>query len=492
MTLTLRTPALMAALALASCSCSSASEPEPERRVLVVGWDGATFDLIDPLVQAGHLPHLAELMARGATAELDSTIVPISSAAWVGAVTGMTPGETGVYDFFEPVPGTYKVKLVSSKSNGKPPLWRILGWHGLQSIVFGVPLTWPPEEIDGVLVAGMLSPFEAEYAHPPGLADELRERGFVPDLGIWRETRPLSGQVMNQQLALKRDVLVEMLTEREWDFAMVVFKSLDVLGHRAYDGSPTGDVAGWCVRLDEVLGDLLDAAGPDTDVIVLSDHGFAAYPRQFFTHAWLLEEGFAVERPGGADSSGSGGPLATARAEEHDLALRALDLSRTRAFAGAAEGNFGGVRLNVRGREPKGIVEPAEVDVLLTEIAAKLRAARLPGTDTPLVTDVVRATDLYPGRYAERLPDLLFETHPTVAVRPVTRERSFVEMRGRTFPDHARTEMFAERRPVQEVARGRVADGREPRWRDTEGENESGVLERLEKLGYTEGLDDDE
>ncbi len=532
------TPRTLPSLALACLLAGACSEPaaEPERRVLVVGWDGATFDLIDPLVQAGQLPHLASLMGRGAVAELASTVVPISSAAWVGAVTGMTPSETGVYDFFEPVDGTYRVRLASSKSNRKPPLWRILGWHDKRSLVFGVPLTWPPEEIDGVLVAGMLSPFDAEYAHPPGLADELRARGFIPDLGIWRETQQLTSRLLNEQLELKREILVELLGERDWDLAMVVFKSLDVLGHRAYDGHPNGDVAGWCRRLDDVLGELLAAVGPETDVIVLSDHGFAAYPRQFFTHAWLVERGFAALRDEPPRSTGPGGPLATARAVEHELALGSLDLTRTRAFAGAAEGNFGGIRLNLRGREPEGIVDEAEVDAVLSEIGALLRAARIPGTDQPLVTSVVRSRHLYPGRFADRLPDLLFETHPSVAVRPVVRSRSFVAMRpGSTFPDHARagiwiaagpsfaaleergevdvfdlaptvlhalelpvhhemqgavrTEMFAGSRRVERAPRSRIAAGRTPSWRATEGHS-GDVMERLRELGYTEGIDE--
>ena len=133
---------LLAAL-LHGCG-SDGGAPERER-LLVVGWDGATFELIDPLLAAGRLPNLARLVERGASAACRSTVVPISSAAWVGAVTGTTPAHHGVYDFFAPLPGSYAVELVSARSNQAPPLWRILGWHGLQSIVFGVPITWPPE-----------------------------------------------------------------------------------------------------------------------------------------------------------------------------------------------------------------------------------------------------------------------------------------------------------------------------------------------------------
>ena len=527
---------------LLAVSCGGGEDaPRPAHRLLVVGWDGATFELVDPLVRAGRLPNLARLIERGQSAELTSTVVPISSAAWVGAVTGGTPGQTGVYDFFEPVRETYAVRLTSARSNAMPPLWRILGWHGLESIVFGVPLTWPPEEVNGVLVAGMLAPFDAEYAHPPGLAGELRARGFQPDLGIWRDAKQLTPKRLSRQIEIKRDVLVEMLGERDWDLAMVVFKSLDVLGHRIYDGRMDTDVARWYEVLDRTLGDLLAAAGPDANVIVLSDHGFRAYGRQFFPHAWLVEQGYAARRPAGRSGAGGRtpptGPLATARAEERLQAVGELDLSRTRALAGSAEGHFGGLRLNLRGREPEGIVAPEEAEALLEDIAARLRAERVPGTASPLVTRVWRPGELYPGPFSDRLPDLLFETDPSVAVRPIPQTRWFVEDAARTFPDHAREGIWIAAGPsisgsrergrhdvfdlaptalhllglpvheemtgvarIEGVAGGapRVVSGRALAAGRTGlfGATEEGaagqaeVLERLRALGYTEGLED--
>ena len=107
-------------------------------------------------------------------------------------------------------------------------------------------------------------------------------------------------------------------------------------------------------------------------------------------------------------------------------------------LAGAAEGNFGGLRLNLAGREPEGSVALADADALLAELEERLRAERLPGSDTPLVVNVWRAEELYPGPFAHALlPDLLFETHPEVAVRPVP-SAGWFEKLGGTFPDHAR------------------------------------------------------
>src|SRR5688572_30629895 len=281
---------------LASCSGGEPARQRAERRLLLVGWDGAAWEMIDPLLRAGRLPNLARLMQRGVQAELLSTIVPISSAAWVGAATGRNPAQSGVYGFFEPIPGTYDVTLISAHSNQATPIWRTLGRHGMRSVVVGVPVTYPPEPIAGTMVGGMLSPNDSIYTWPPGLVGRLRERGYVPDLGIWREDNSLSGPILEKQLAAKREVVRDLLAQEDWDLAFVVYKELDVLSHFAYDGKVDGVVAALYQRLDEELGVLVEQVGPEANVLLVSDHGFHAFEASFFPHAWLIEEGFSVRR----------------------------------------------------------------------------------------------------------------------------------------------------------------------------------------------------
>ncbi len=401
-----------------------------------MGWDGASFDLVDPLLDAGRLPNLAALIECGVSARLASTAIPVSSAAWTGAMTGKGPGKTGVYGFLEPIEGTYDARLISARSNRAAPLWRILSARGLTSIVFGVPVTWPPEAVRGTMVTGLLSPFDAVYTHPPQLADALRARGFVPDLGVWRRAEWSDADRFHQQLAIKAEVLLELLRRPDWDFAIVVFKSLDVLSHRAYDGRAHGPVADWLHELDAVLGELLRAVGANANTMVMSDHGFAAYPRSFNLHAWLRKEGFAVPSGRPADRVAPG-PLATQRVEEHRRRFDELDLAKTRAFASLAQGNHGSLRLNLAGREPQGAVAPQAADALLAEIEARLAALRFPGTELPLVRRVLRGDAEHPGPQRAVVPDLLFETRADVKVVVHPGDRVFLES-PRIQPDHAR------------------------------------------------------
>ncbi len=450
----MRRNALLALFFAALGGCGGPTGPEPgprPARLLVVGWDGASFRAIDPLLAAGKLPNLAALLAHGTRSELESTIVPISSAAWTTATTGKGPGEHGVFGFHEPLPGSYALTLVSARSNRAAPLWRLLTARGIPALVLGVPLTYPPEPILGTLVCGMLAPPAADYAWPAGLAAELRARGFLPDLDPWLEEREPSWPEAEAQLDLRAELLDGWLARDDWRLAFVVFKELDVLSHFSYGLDFAQHVAPIYARLDALLGRMRAAAGADTNVILLSDHGFRSYARGFNLHAWLMAEGFATRRADARSEPLPEGPFARRFADEAAQRLAELDLARTQAFAWVCEGNYGSLRLNLRGREPDGTVAPAEVEGVLARLTARLAAH-------PWVTRVWRAEDLLPGPERAALPDLLFELRPEV--------QAFAERgsapQGDYEPevaDHDLLGIFAAAGPAF-VPRGKLAQGR--------------------------------
>ena len=245
-----------------------------------------------------------------------------------------------------------------------------------------------------------------------------------------------------------------MRTE-SWDLFFVVFKELDVLCHSAYDGRTDTLVAQLYERLDQILGELLQAAGPDTNVIVLSDHGFHAYPLFFHPHSWLVQEGFAVRRKDFVPATMAPGPLAERRAQEHRRMLDELDLESSRVLAGTCEGNYGGLRLNLAGREPKGCVAQADAEALLVELEARLRALRVPGSERPLVTRVLRGEALYPGPERDEIPDLIFETDAQVAVYNAPGARIFEQPRA-PLPDHDRHGILVAAGPAVAGIRERI------------------------------------
>lgn len=433
----------LTAVALSSGCGGSGASSAGDQRILIVGWDGATFDLIDPLVAQGALPHLAALIDRGRTATLESTKIPISSAAWPTIATGKGPGEHGVYSFFRPVEGSYDARLVSAQDVDAPPLWRILSERGHTVHVWGVPVTFPPEPVRGTLVSGMLAPEEASYAHPPELTVELRDQGYVPDIGVWRQAAaPYDIDRIEDQVAIKERLVCEKLRARDWSFSMIVFKSLDVLCHRPVQNLRRDDVMRLLRRLDDTLGAMIEAAGNDTTVIVLSDHGFTEYRRTFNMHRWLVEAGYSVTREGAKMGELPEGSLAEFKASEREARLGQLKLTDTRAYATEAEGHFGSIRLNLEGREPRGAVKKGDADAVLSSLEKDLRSIEFQ-EGIPIVKNVFRGQDLYPGPWSHQVvPDLIVEFEPKWRCVAATFGQTFTYGEP-PFPDHALMGIFA-------------------------------------------------
>ncbi|UCE86662.1 MAG: alkaline phosphatase family protein, partial [Deltaproteobacteria bacterium] len=220
-----------------------------------------------------------------------------------------------------------------------------------------------------------------------------------------------------------------------------------------------GRVAKLLEQLDEILGSLVDAVGPHTDVLLLSDHGFRRYQHVFNLDSWLLEESLAALVPEPASRPPRAATtLAEGVPRDHERRIAEFDMTRTRAFPVASEGNFGGVRLNLAGREPAGIVAPADAERVLDEIRARLEAIRTPQGE-PLVRRVQRAAELYPGPHSELLPDLLFELHPAYNVLTITRGEVFLDVES---VNHERTGILAGAGPgiarLEERARFSIFD----------------------------------
>ncbi|MCK4831862.1 MAG: alkaline phosphatase family protein, partial [Anaerolineales bacterium] len=127
-----------------------------KHRILVLGVDGATFDLIEPWAAAGYLPNFARLMAGGVHGELESTLPPVTSPAWPSFMTGCNPGKHGVFDFIRPQGDGFG--LVNSTSIRQPTIWQILSDAGLKVGVMNVPVTFPAQPVNGFMITGLLSP----------------------------------------------------------------------------------------------------------------------------------------------------------------------------------------------------------------------------------------------------------------------------------------------------------------------------------------------
>ncbi len=413
-------------------------------RVLIVGWDGATWQLLDPWVKEGRLPNLKRLMERGSHGVLRSTIPPITPTAWTTFLTGRNPGSHGVLYFKSQSGNQYgRGAVVNATAVRGPTLWDILGSHGRKIGSIGVPLTYPPRPVPGFLLTCFYTPPGSKsYAYPPALAERFPD--YEPDV-TWRiksrEGQPeYEAQAQKfleelERVAAKRTAVTRALVREEpWDCLAVVYMETDRIQHffwghfRPPPDAVRTDVSDRLTEravkvyeaLDRNLGDLLadaEAAAGGADrltVIMLSDHGFGPRPvKTVNVNRWLRDEGyFAVKRfwrvrKAVLANMPSRFQEGLGIDDDEDLMLRSVVWSRTRAWCETFEYGTAAFRINVRGRYPEGSVEAGEpYEALRTELKAKLEALQDPEGGKRVFRRVMLREDVYRGVAAEQGPDL--------------------------------------------------------------------------------------
>ncbi|MGB5932189.1 MAG: alkaline phosphatase family protein [Anaerolineae bacterium] len=425
---------------------------EGQDKVCVIGLDGATLSLVGPWAQAGELPVLRGLMEEGVTGILRSTIPPITPAAWTSFATGKNPGKHGVFDHIYRREGSYEVEPVSSRLCAAKTLWRLISEGGKKVGVINVPLTYPPQEVNGFLVTGMFTPSDrVEFTYPPSLAGELkREVGGYMVGG----TRPKEDyQRFLDQLYVRQKNRMEtalyLMRRYDCDFFMVVFNGTDLVQHKFWkfmdEKHPQHDPRGgeryrqaileFYRQADEDLGRIIEALGEEVTLVIMSDHGAGVASRYFVVNNWLLREGFLRLKDGLLTRlkyhlfRGGYTPLSILNALSRlgfGIATRAfamgnkpgllrkaflswLDIDWSETMAYALGHLYGQIYLNVEGREPQGKVRPGrEYEELREQAIRSLAAATEDDSGEKIVGDIYRKEEIYSGPYIDRAPDILF------------------------------------------------------------------------------------
>ncbi len=364
-------------------------------RVLVVGWDGADWDILDPLLAAGELPVLQDLVGHGRRGISRSCLPSHSWAAWPTFLTGRDPGGHGVFDVLEYRPGTTRRLPVSSRSILAPTWPERLSEAGLATLLVNVPLTYPPPEIRGVAIAGGVVPPGAAYSHP---ADAGPRLGWPINGGSWTTFRhkPLDLVADLEALTRRRAAAMRTLLDEEpWDVACMVFVSPDRLqhclleyvhpGHPAYEeaaASPVAERVRDVYRLlDRELGTLVERTDDGDVVILMSDHGHQPCTRALSMNKVLERAGYLRFGRGSAlvNLLAWGRVRSIARVAYDRLRLHGriavpttpVDWAETSAYTSVVSTGEG-VSLNLAGREPRGTVKRADYERVRDEVAAAL------------------------------------------------------------------------------------------------------------------------
>lgn len=422
-------------------------------RVFALGLDGATFDLIQPWAQAGKLPTLARLMSVGSWGVLRSVIPPVTMPAWASFLTGLSPGNHGLYSFLQRKPGTYSMTPFNASYLQAPDIGTLLNRRGKRVALINVPATYPPKPLDGMVVTGLETPGQtAAYTHPAWLQEELRQRF---DYEVERTEKYDPGQEKLFWRAVERveqkrlEAVLWLMDQDDWDFFAVVFRGTDILGHAfwrfmdpahpAHDpllAQEYGDVLlRHYQKMDTAIAQIQARLLPDDILLLMSDHGFGPIHRDVYIDNVLAQAGLLHMKQtpkarmrqmlfrAGLTPRNMLRLLAWLRLrnlsrklipQNKRLAVSAglllynsVDWSRTVAYP---LGGAGQIFVNLQGREPEGIVEAgAAYTAVCDEVERALLALRDPDTGEPVVARVWRKADAYGTNALPDLPDLYIE-----------------------------------------------------------------------------------
>lgn len=376
-------------------------------KVFILGIDGAPPELIfDKWLD--ELPNIKRLMEEGCHREVESSMPPLTCCAWPSFFTGKGTGDSGLFDYAYRINHEYSPsEIISAECIKHKAFWQTLSEMGKKSAIFGVPMTWPIKPFNGVMITGFMTPgTDCEYTFPAELRGELRDflgRDYMIDI---EEYKNLSKDELKEKVydmtKMHFEVIKYLMQNKPWDLFFGVLIGSDRMNHnfwrffdekhRKYEqNSPyKNELKDYYKLVDKELGGVIELLDKDTIIIVCSDHGTTRLHNRINLSDWLIKEGYLVLKE----------PIK----EKCRLSPEMVDWKKTRVFAfGTYEGH---IFINLKGREPEGIVEEKDADELVKELERKLK--EIHGDDgEELNTNVFLRKRDYDGEARDVAPDMM-------------------------------------------------------------------------------------
>jgi predicted AlkP superfamily phosphohydrolase/phosphomutase len=400
-------------------------------RTLLIGLDGATFSILDPLVRQGVMPFLRDLLSSGTRAKLTSVVPPLTPPAWTSLMTGRSPGNHGIFDFmrFESRPDGRYLQIADSRDVTCETVWSIVTRHGLKATVLNFPLMYPAPRISGCVVPGWVPWRHLRLAcHPPDLYDKLKAlpgfnaRELAMDMSL--EGRALEGCHREEdyedliKLHIRREqqwfnILRYLMREEPCELTAVLFDGVDKLQHfcwrfldpELFPDSPSPmevRIRNLCLEyfreIDRFLAEIVALGGAGATTLLASDHGFGATTEVFHLNAWLHKQGYLTW----TDTA----QVEQKHAETLGLVTMArrfyeVDWDRTVAYCPTPSGN--GIYFSLP-RSAGGAEQ--DYEDFRRQLIASLLSFTDPATGEPVVTRIWTREEAFAGRHMALAPDL--------------------------------------------------------------------------------------
>lgn len=371
------------------------SKKKSPARVVVISIDGVPYSFLQARMASGALPNFKKLLEQGSMHRMNSVQPCVSSVAWASYMTGKNPGKHNIFGFVEKKPGTLETFVPTSVNLTSATIWEIMSRAGRKVCVINVPGTFPPRPVNGKMIGCFLGTRLENLAYPQKVGAELKTLDYKIDAraALARENLEHFVAECNEVLAKRAKVLLHFLTQASWDFFQCHIMETDRLNHFLWELAEKNDsrysraFAEFYQQVDALIGDVVQQITPESELIILSDHGFCSIKKEIYLNHYLVEAGLLKFK------------TATPRrlSDMHADSL-AYSLIPGRVF------------INLQGREPGGTVPLESYEWAREKVATALLAFR--DTDgAPIIREVIKREALFHGANLETAADLLAIPH---------------------------------------------------------------------------------
>ncbi|AEN05332.1 alkaline phosphatase family protein [Halolamina sp.] len=431
---------------------------------IVLGLDGANWDLLEPWLEAGDLPNIESLREDGVWSDMQSCLPPVTCPNWRCYSTGKNPGKLGVFWWEKIDTRARTLSTPTSRSFKSANYWDYLNDEGLTAGVMNLPMTYPPFEVDRYLIAGGPGSDQESYTHPPELGDDLDASGYRlhPETPVTAKSDTKAAEALVDLIDKRLSTFRELLADEPVDVAHCTVFYVNVLQHFFWRGDVTRRA--WEV-IDEHVGAIREAH-PDATLVLMSDHGCKDVETVFYVNSWLEAEGYLVTEGGASDAMSRFGinkkrlSKLAHRLGVHDVVTSLAPGQLTDSIPEDEEGfkreqklekvDWDRSKAVASGQGLVYVIDDDEATV--DELVADLESLADDDGDA-IAREVFRREEAYTGPYVEDAPNVVFDQRPSVHTSGAIGSNPVFTEAGHWEAENVRTGLFLAEGPEVEAER---------------------------------------
>lgn len=363
-------------------------------RVFVLSLDGVPCSFLQKWFSENRMPHFARFAQDYGMQCMDSVYPTVSSVAWTTYATGMNPAQHGIFGFADRIANPFEMTIPTARNRKAPTLWHVLSKQKKRVVVINVPLTYPPEGVNGILISGFLCTDINDSSYPGAISSKLKAMGYVIDVDAWlaRESKKEFMEKLHEAMERRFEVAFDIMMHEKWDYFHLHIMETDRLFHFFWEdvqeeGAFSGEIHTFFIKLDNHINTLLQKLSQDDVLVILSDHGFCSVKADVQVNLWLEQEGLLKF--------------------DDNKEKKLVNYKRESRCYSMTPGR---IYVNLKGREEKGSVKKEDYEKVREDLKIRLQQMKDPQSGEKTIDKVFFREDIYSGTYLREAADII--AHP--------------------------------------------------------------------------------